>query len=337
MSGIVLTHPAAPAGGAMWLAGGTRVIDLPTPPDRPTLIQEAIPALVDAVGSDAACTLLQLMVRCQHEPTLGWVVQANLDTVRAWNSWGRHRARQAVQDLERAGVLRREQLLTTTVHGRSLRGAGLMLLTPTPPTVPPKVATVPLGVSTPAVSDVPSALPLRSAEGDGLWGAPLSEDAIRGLLGAWGFDGADAALAEYGRVQVSDAVKATAYRMLKGRVGTPGGYARTILTSGDIATPPAGLPPEWLTGDIDLVALVPAINPADALAAARAALDSRAASVMRRWQSLPMPERAELEAELEALLTTTVLLTPAERQRREIDLREGLLAERGLLAELPEN
>lgn len=336
MSGIVLTHPAAPAGGAMWL-GGTRVIDLPTPPGRPTLIQEAIPALVGSVGSDAACTLLQLMTRCQHEPTLGWVVQANLDTVRTWNSWGRHRARHAVQDLERAGVVRREQLLTTTVHGRSIRGTGLMLLTPTPPTAPTTVTTVPFGVRAPDMSEPPTALPLRSAEGDGLWGAPLSEDAIRSLLGAWGFDGAEAALTEYGQVQVSDAVKATAYRMLKGRVGTPGGYARKILTKGDIATPPAGLPPEWLTGDIDLVALVPAVNPADALAAARAALDSRAASVMRRWQSLPMPERAELDAELEALLTTTALLTPAERQRREIDLREGLLAERGLLAELPES
>lgn len=336
MTGIVLTHPAAPAGGAMWL-GGTRVIDLPTPPERPALRQEAIPALVTAVGSDAACTLLQLMARCQYEPTLGWVVQANLDSVRAWNAWGRHRARQAVQDLEAAGVLRREQLLATTVSGRSVRGAGLMLLTPTAPTPPPVVTTVPLGVSAPPVSEVPAALPLRRAEGDGLWGAPLDEETIRGLLAAWGFDGADAALAEYGQVQVSDAVKATAYRMLKGRVGTPGGYARTILTSGDIATPPTGLPPEWLTGDIDLVALVPAVNPADALAAARAALDSRAASVMRRWQSLPADDRAALDAELEALRTTTALLTPPERQRREIDLREGLLAERGVLAELPES
>ena len=331
MTGIVLTHPSALVGGSMWVAG-KRVVDLPAPPDRPSIHLEAWPALVTAVGSDAACTLMQLVSRCQYDPTHGWVVVGSLTSIREWHSWGIVRARQARRELERVGVLQRDQLLRTGLDGRGGLGMAFMKLKPTSP-----AATS--GMLSPALSrveDERAHLP-RALPGAGAWGDPLEEATIRALMSAWGFDGADAALSEYGTVMVSDAVKATAYRMLKGRVPNPGGYVRTVLVRGDIATPPTGLPPEWLTGDIDLVALVPAINPADALAAARAALDSRAASVMRRWQSLPADDKAALDAELEALLTTTALLTPPERQRREIDLREGLLAERGLLAELPES
>lgn len=276
------------------------------------------------IGNDCFSALEVLFILADPSPT-GVLIHSATEQLQDILGWGRDKVRTTLRKLQDLGFIDRTQESTQDPRtGKLIFGRGVLTLDVTSVDVVPEESLEP---QTPQPA------------GWGTWGRPLSTEVCRQLLATWGVRGADR-LIEDNHTLVSDAVKFVQNSLRTGvPIDNPGAYARALITNKRVAAPDPSVPPSLLTEELtlsDLVGSTPEQR-APTLQRSREAKEKRRRYLDNMLRTgLDSDTRAEIEMLLDDDLRDFAFTSPESREVHRYHLLEERLAERGVLASLPE-
>jgi hypothetical protein len=283
---------------------------------------EGVLRLRRELGNDGFDVLEVLFILAEPQPSGGVVIHGGPQRVGEFLGWSRQKTSRVITDLENRGFVHRSQEAIHDPSGSLRFGRGVIVL------------------NTAAAIDPRRLEPDREPDLTvGLWGKLLSPAVCSRVLSAWGVRDAENLAGRTDVRLLSDAVKFVAYELHTGAaIENPGAYTRAILRRRDVVAPAPHVDPAYLNADLEVADLVGATRAAreDTLERAKASKAARRRQLNTILASMEKSARAELETELDDLMRGFSLEPDDIQAIHYFDLLENALAERGLLASIPE-